>query len=345
MENVKILFFTDPHIFEGKGSDRGFESAVRKMNDVHADIWICGGDISKSPEGFDFYNRAIKTCECPILFCMGNHEIDNKHYEPQKSASYSSVHDVSGVCIIILDVLQVDKNLDWFGGVRKEQIDWLKKELKKISLTHPILLVTHIPLITSYPARRGHSTDVESQHHIINAEEIMELLLPFNSVVNLSGHEHQNARIFKEHLEILNSTSIGGHRWSGWPQPRGMDSSPAGYRLIEVGTDGALLNRYITIFEEGPESEVDLYIDEDMGYSYVNVFDGSARTHVIANAQKLTMLNPFSQESFGLRSAHLWRLPYHFKGHPVKIIVRFESSRTVERCVREWPEPTRRHPL
>ena len=232
-----VLFFTDPHVLDAEGSSEGFLIALEKMRSLDADLWICGGDVSMSAAGVEAYLRGISTNTCPTVLCMGNHEIDSGYYDNSKSECYSFVCELERTSVVVLDVIKTTKDNVWYAGVGEEQLSWLAETLDGMSSKTPLILVTHVPLASSFESRRDRQFTEHSKHHIHGSERIMVLLRPFERVANLCGHQHQNERLFRGNIEVLNTCGLGGHVWRGWPRPRGMDDSPAGFRAIRV--DGA----------------------------------------------------------------------------------------------------------
>jgi plastocyanin len=63
-----------------------------------------------------------------------------------------------------------------------EQLDWLRRDLKGIAASTPIVVFAHIPLWTVYP-EWGWGTD--------DSEQALSMLRRFGSVTVLNGHIHQ----------------------------------------------------------------------------------------------------------------------------------------------------------
>ena len=80
-------------------------------------------------------------------------------------------------------------------GVREEQLDWLKKDVKNLPSDTPVVVFTHSPLWDYYPRWNFQTED---------APEIREILKKFERVMAFHGHVHQTV-----YNKIGNMSSIG----------------------------------------------------------------------------------------------------------------------------------------
>ena len=101
-------------------------------------------------------------------------------------------------------VLELECNSCGPWGVEEEGLDWLKKDVKKISPDTPIIFFSHSPLWDYYPRWNFATKD---------APEIRGLLRKFDNVIAVHGHVHQV--VFNK---IGNISSVGTSSTS-WPWP------------------------------------------------------------------------------------------------------------------------------
>ena len=91
-------------------------------------------------------------------------------------------------------------------GVQEKQLDWLERDVKKLSPGTPIVIMTHSPLWDYYPRWNFQTVD---------APEIRGILRKFDKVMSIHGHVHQVV-----YNKIGNITSAGllATSWP-WPYP------------------------------------------------------------------------------------------------------------------------------
>ncbi len=89
-------------------------------------------------------------------------------------------------------------------GVREEQLDWLKKDVKNLKSDTPVVMFTHSPLWDYYPRWNFQTED---------APEIRDILKKFERVMAFHGHVHQTV-----YNKIGNLSSVGTLSTS-WPWP------------------------------------------------------------------------------------------------------------------------------
>jgi 3',5'-cyclic AMP phosphodiesterase CpdA len=101
-------------------------------------------------------------------------------------------------------VLELECNSCGPWGVEEDGLDWLEKDVKKVSPDTPIVFFSHSPLWDYYPRWNFATKD---------APEIRGLLRKFESVMAIHGHVHQV--VFNK---IGNISSVGTSSTS-WPWP------------------------------------------------------------------------------------------------------------------------------
>jgi 3',5'-cyclic AMP phosphodiesterase CpdA len=89
-------------------------------------------------------------------------------------------------------------------GIQAEQLEWLKKDVAKLSPDTPVVTFSHSPLWDYYPRWNFQTSD---------APEIRKILSKFVNVTSFHGHVHQTI-----YNKIGNMTSIGAMSTS-WPWP------------------------------------------------------------------------------------------------------------------------------
>ena len=194
------LFFaqiSDSHIGFSKEANPDvtatLQVAVERVNALpHRPAFVLHtGDISQlsKPSEFDTADQVIKGIKTERVFYVpGEHDVlsDNgKGYLERygKGAKGGGWHsfDYKGAHFIgLVNVLNLKAG--GLGNLGQEQLDWLKKDVRGLSSSTPIVVFAHIPLWTVYPDW-GWGTD--------DSEQALGLLKRFGSISVLNGHIHQ----------------------------------------------------------------------------------------------------------------------------------------------------------
>lgn len=194
------LFFvqiSDSHMGFNKAANpdvtRTFQIAVDKINalPVRPSFLIHTGDIShlSRPEEFDTVSHILKGSRTKEVFYVpGEHDVigdDGKQYlelygKGTRGGGWHSF-DHDGVHFIGL-VNVLDLKPGGLGNLGRDQLEWLEKDVKRLSSSTPIVVFAHIPLWSVYPDW-GWGTDDSAQ--------ALSYLKRFGSVTVLNGHIHQ----------------------------------------------------------------------------------------------------------------------------------------------------------
>jgi len=103
--------------------------------------------------------------------------------------------------------------------VQAEQLDFLKKDVAKLSPGTPVVIFTHSPLWDYYPRWNFQTSD---------APQIREILSKFDHVMAFHGHVHQT--IFNK----IGNLSSAGALSTSWPWP---------YPPVKLDFPGSQMNR------------------------------------------------------------------------------------------------------
>ncbi len=198
-------------------------TAVHKINGLphRPDFLLHTGDIShlSRPEQFDTVDQVLKGASSKdIFFVPGEHDVldDNgKSYlerygkNAQGAGWYSFEH--KGVHFIgLVNVLNLKAG--GLGSLGGEQLEWMKKDVKHLKHSTPIVVFAHIPLWAVYP-EWGWGTEDSAQ--------ALSYLKKFGSVTVLNGHIHQIMQKVEGNVTFHTAMS------TAFPQPQpGKADSP-----------------------------------------------------------------------------------------------------------------------
>lgn len=240
-ENFSFAYISDAHIQQIKGNqfvrnwDRGLIRAVAETNLLNPkpDFVIFGGDLAQlgnKPE-LDHGAEIMSKLDYKTYYVMGEHdyyldlgEYWSKLFGPQwYSFDHKGVHFVVLNSILTYDEWTFDRwptaeqrmlemaGLDNPNGspfmVGDRQRDWLKKDLAKVRKDTPLVVISHSPLQKIFKNWNFWTED---------AEQVQDLLRPFDKVTVLYGHVHQ---IQYNQIGNISFQSAMATAWP-WPYPQ-----------------------------------------------------------------------------------------------------------------------------
>ncbi|RNL95167.1 metallophosphoesterase [Sinomicrobium pectinilyticum] len=250
-QEFTTLIFGDPQPYTSEEMEyfaRGVVTEVEGIKNVAFGLSLgdlVGNDLSL----FNPYIAATKKAGIPWYNVMGNHDMNfdaeedklsdetyEAHFGPNNYAfNYGKVHFV-----ILDDIIYPDPRDDkgYWGGFRKDQLQFVENDLRLVPRDHLIVLAFHIPL--SEPGEGDAFIDEDRQ-------KLFDLLKDFPNTLSLSAHTHiQKQDFFTEkdgwkgenaHHEY-NVGTTSGDWYSGKLNDRGIpvstmrDGTPKGYAFI-----------------------------------------------------------------------------------------------------------------
>src|SRR5437867_878906 len=198
-QHVLFAQISDSHIGFNKEANKDvtatLQEAVAKLNALprHPALVLHTGDITQlsNADEFDTADQVLKGLRTErVCYVPGEHDVLNdngasylarygKPLRVKGGGWYSFDH--SGVHFIgLVNVLNL--RAGGLGSLGNEQLDWLRRDVKGLASSTPIVLFAHIPLWTVYP-EWGWGTE--------DSEQALALLKRFGSVTVLNGHIHQ----------------------------------------------------------------------------------------------------------------------------------------------------------
>lgn len=252
--NFQILVFGDPQSYTKKEIDyfrRGIINEV-KNNKQQAVFGISlgdlvGDDLNLHPD----YIASVKQLGLPWYNVIGNHDMNydakedsqsdetfESHFGPANYAfNYAHVH-----FIVLDDILYPDPRdgKGYWGGFRKEQLDFVENDLKNMDKNKLVVLAFHIQLTPENP---------EDDHfRMEDRQRLFDILQPYPNVLMMSAHTHKQTQLFygkKEgwdgikKLHEYNAGTTSGDWYSGRADAIGVplstmrDGTFRGYSFID----------------------------------------------------------------------------------------------------------------
>jgi 3',5'-cyclic AMP phosphodiesterase CpdA len=234
-----FIFMSDIHYHEKNNAPKALNMVIDTINAMKPDLVLVGGDIIydvmrqtevEAEELSQSFFKSIARLEAPTYYAIGNHEhfglydkeIDENHplfgkkfYEMYFGDTYYSF-DHKGWHFITLDNMEI-KDRTYIGRVDSMQMEWLKTDLENVSDSTPIVIMAHVPLITTLSQYYGGGVRSNTNKLATeNTNDILKLFKDKNLKLVLQGHVH-----YFEALNVLNKTmfisapSVAGKWWLG----------------------------------------------------------------------------------------------------------------------------------
>jgi Rieske Fe-S protein len=239
-ESFSFVQISDTHIgFSADGVNTDVVGTMKQTVDrINAlpqrpALVIHTGDISHNskPAEYDTASQLMSTIKTDGMYYVpGEHDVIGDKgagfrqrfsaKTPDKtwySFDYKGVHFIG---------LSNAGELDAFGLLGQEQLDWLQKDLNAVKKDTPLLIFAHVPLYSVYPQWGWETKD---------AGQAMAMLKPFSAVTVLNGHIHQVLSQVEGNINFYtaNSTAFPQHR-PGVDKPNAY-KLPAGELLQDLG--------------------------------------------------------------------------------------------------------------
>lgn len=234
-DSFSFVFMTDIHLKPEMNAPKGFQMAIDKTNELNPDFVITGGDLvydamrggqARCDSLFSLYKEMSKGFRMPVYNTLGNHDLFAIYPESPESEThpdykygmferyfgktyYSFNH--KGWHFVVLNSLDVTADKKYRGHFREEQIEWLKSDLDKTDSLTPIVVISHIPMLSLRGQMAGSAGPM-----IDNVAEVFKMLENKNLKLILQGHIHwKESGQVNDRFEFITGGSIAGNGWKG----------------------------------------------------------------------------------------------------------------------------------
>ena len=294
-----FAYISDSHLIVKKGYEkehrftRALKKAVDDANalDPQPDFVLFGGDLAQLglSEELDLGKGILSALKAPLHMMVGEHDWYYDMGEKWRGLfgddRYSFDH--KGVHCIVLNSVIVDDywtepkmtpmdrmlfmaQLDNPKGrpftVGKEQREWLRSDLSKVSKGTPLVVFSHSPLYKYYKSWNFWTDD---------AEDVQKILSSFKSVTVIHGHTHQVL------VNKIKNIVFYGMLSTAWPWPYAPKGLP---RLTKQMDRADPFNQFdacgwgtVALASTGKaDTRYNLWDREAMVVSYTDVASGRA---------------------------------------------------------------------
>ena len=267
---LRVAHITDIHLKNDFGAPAKFTKCLHHVQQQKpaVDFILNGGDVvfDMNKENIDTINGQWKLvkdiikneCSLPLNYCLGNHDI--WWYEDDKGqALYGKKYSMdqlkldkayygmvkNGWKFIILDSVHLDIDNTWYiGKLGDEQFSWLENELKQTDPAMPVMVMSHIPILTALLMIEDNIVNkwvmLGGDMHTDTAKIINLFYQHPNVKLCVSGHLHMRDKVIYNNVTYLCNGAVCGAWWEGHRR----ETFP-GYGLIDLYDDGSFDEQYI----------------------------------------------------------------------------------------------------
>ncbi len=239
-EKFSFVFMTDIHVEPELHATEGLLQAIDTINYLAPDFVLTGGDnimdalgqtYGRSDSLYNLFEETVKNLKMPIYSTMGNHEVfglyeksginpdheeyGKKMYENRLSKRYYSF-DHKNWHFVVLDGIGFTGDRHYYGFVDSVQIEWLKQDLAIAGKNKPVVVSTHIPLLSvGNQIMKGPTEGFMPGSVITNAHEIIQILEQYNVKLVLQGHLHFLEDINYNGIHYITGGAVSSNWWKG----------------------------------------------------------------------------------------------------------------------------------
>ncbi len=238
--SLSLVFFSDVHALPESDSRAALKLAAEAINNTHPDLIIGGGDYIKdnnhhSPQEMSELWKAYRgfqdALKAPMLGAIGNHDlvaallkdgtsskVDSRAYfrsNLNQSNTWYAV-DRGGYHFVLLDPIVVVGGSDKIvGTISEEQLRWIRRDAEILPPAMPVVLVSHMPLLTSFFQATEGATAAAPKNRVLTNNREVVAAYGNRVVLVLQGHLHVYEKIEWQGVTYITGGAISGDWWHG----------------------------------------------------------------------------------------------------------------------------------
>lgn len=265
---LRLAHLTDVHLQPERAGGEGFAACLKHLQSAEdpPTFILFGGDNvmnvdlprntgERADVQLNLWNAVLtEHCKLPYQVCVGNHDILGMKQDTGKAwavKSFGLKHhyysfDRAGWHFIVLDSTEPQAGGKYKGRLDEEQFAWLEKDLAGTPNDRPVLVLSHIPILTVTSFFDGNNEKtgdwvIPGAWMHIDARRIKNL---FNKHPNvklcLSGHEHLVDQVTYSTVTYCCNGAVCGAWWKG-----SYHECAPGYGVVDLYEDGSFHNQYV----------------------------------------------------------------------------------------------------
>ncbi len=258
--SLRMVFFTDTHNQPELRANEGTALAMRKIRSMKPDLCLQGGDHvmdmasvprERSVMLLDEYEKTAHALDgIPVEHVIGNHDVfgrspdsgvattdplyGKKAFEQRFDRRTYRSFDRAGYHFVILDSIQITPEREFDAMIDPAQMAWLRGDLAATPVGTPIVVATHVPLVSAAPqyspsddkAAKAMQQQVLANLHgflVGNSRETISCFEGHRVIAVLQGHTHINETVWWRGTPYVTSGAVCGNWWHGsrWGTPEG----------------------------------------------------------------------------------------------------------------------------
>lgn len=272
---LRLAHFTDVHVQPERAAAQGMAAALKHVQglDDPPSLIVAGGDAVMDSLAADaartrlqwkLWHRTLKAeCSLPVEPVIGNHDVwgwdktrsrtdaKEKQWGKQRALDEFSLKeryrsfDRGGWHFIILDSIYPDAETVYRGQLDEKQFAWLAADLKRTPAGGPVVVVSHIPILTVAGVEFSDVIAKKPQsRRMLSHQDARRLVHLFKKHPNvklcLSGHLHLTERAEYAGVTYLCSGAVSGNWWKGKHY-----ETAEGYNVVDLYDDGTFGWKYV----------------------------------------------------------------------------------------------------
>jgi predicted phosphodiesterase len=215
--------------------------AAEFINRQNADLVIAGGDLitegfesslAKAIPRWEAYMKMHMAIKGDVYPVIGNHDFvaaaprdgtapaeDPRAIYRDRMGLHQTYYsfDAVGYHFVILDSVEITEDeYKYQGMIWSEQLEWLKEDLSHITRGRPIVIATHIPLLSAFhAATKGPRFIPEKNRTVVNSLDVLRIIEDHNVILVLQGHLHAQELLVWRDTTFIVGGAVCGRWWRG----------------------------------------------------------------------------------------------------------------------------------
>ncbi len=241
MKSLRVVQLTDTHLFgDPTGQLRGVATlpalqavlAAAAANIAAADMVLVTGDIvQEDPRGYSHLRQALGSLRKPVLCLPGNHDDVPQMHATLRGGPFQigGWRDHANWRVVMLDSVVPHRD---GGRLADSELQALDQALAGAGRRHVLVGLHHhpVPMASAWLDEVG----------LENADDFFAVIDRHPNVRAIVwGHVHQSHDAQRGAVRLLSTPSTCA-QFQPASQTFTVDSRPPGYRILELGADGAI---------------------------------------------------------------------------------------------------------
>ncbi|MGC8865031.1 MAG: metallophosphoesterase family protein [Bacteroidales bacterium] len=259
---LRFVFMTDLHV--QPGVEQEMKKALDKAATLHPNFIITGGDLimdaleadKKTAENlFSLYQNLMSESRLPVYNTPGNHDVwgwglknvdtlDPDYGLGMFGKRWGNPYQLfshQGIYFMLVPSMVYNQGSAYVGGFSEKTLQWAEENLKNIPKEAPIVLVSHIPLVTAETQWEEGALQPNHPMAVVgNSRDLLKLFEGRPLKLILQGHLHIWEKIEIAGVQIITGGAVSGKWWQG-----AYKGTPPGFVLVTI-TGNDIQAEYIT---------------------------------------------------------------------------------------------------